>query len=128
MTDTRETVARTSKLSDWRKLWRQHGGDWHGPRVEKWTIPEDNFCAFMDAAIAAMPPVRVKALEWGEASTDKDTGMVSYVGVSTVKTYTVWDWRSVPNWNRNYFGSVGIHETLEAAIAAYEATKEQSDG
>lgn len=42
-----------SRLSDWRNLWRLHGGDWHGPRVETWTVPEDNFCAFMDAAVEA---------------------------------------------------------------------------
>ncbi len=34
-------------LGEIRKLWRKHGGDQHGPRVETWTIPEDNMQAFV---------------------------------------------------------------------------------
>lgn len=30
------------------------GDDWHGPRVEHWTIPEDNFCGFMTEVLASL--------------------------------------------------------------------------
>lgn len=30
-----------------RQLWKKHGGDQHGPRVETMTIPEANFAAFI---------------------------------------------------------------------------------
>lgn len=29
-------------------LWRKHGGTQHGPRVEHYTIPEDDFWLFID--------------------------------------------------------------------------------
>lgn len=35
------------KASDIKKLWRKHGGDQHGPRVETMTIPEDRFYDFI---------------------------------------------------------------------------------
>ena len=39
-------------LRDYKKLWRKHGGDQHGPRVETMTIPESNFEAFIRDAVA----------------------------------------------------------------------------
>lgn len=36
------------KLDEIRSLWRSHGGDQHGPRVETWTIPEANVEGFVD--------------------------------------------------------------------------------
>ena len=35
------------KASEIKKLWRKHGGDQHGPRVETMTIPEDGFYSFI---------------------------------------------------------------------------------
>lgn len=40
------------KLGEVLKLWRQHGGDTHGPRIETWTIPEARVMGF----IAALSP------------------------------------------------------------------------
>ena len=39
-------------LETLRPLWKAHGGNWHGPRVEHWTIPEANMAAFFNAALA----------------------------------------------------------------------------
>jgi hypothetical protein len=53
-------------MTDARELWRKHGGDQHGPRIETMTIPESNFNAFLkDAFIAALPSM-VAPLVWEE--------------------------------------------------------------
>lgn len=35
-----------------RALWKAHGGSWHGPRVETWTMPEANIEAFLRDLLA----------------------------------------------------------------------------
>ena len=52
------------KFSELKNLWRKHGGDQHGPRVETLTIPEANFMAFMTEAITrSVADVRKEAFE-----------------------------------------------------------------
>ena len=41
----------TVTLGDLRPIWKEHGGGWHGPRVEHWSIPEANMTAFFNAAL-----------------------------------------------------------------------------
>ncbi|MCB5410480.1 hypothetical protein [Pseudogemmobacter faecipullorum] len=43
-----EPVAVT--LGGLRPIWKANGGSWHGPRVEHWTIPEDNMVKFFTEA------------------------------------------------------------------------------
>lgn len=43
------------KLSEIRKIWRRHGGDQHGPRVETWTIPEANMKDFVSDLLRSAP-------------------------------------------------------------------------
>jgi hypothetical protein len=37
-----------------RKFWKQSGGEWHGPKVERWSIPEANMPTFFTAALRAL--------------------------------------------------------------------------
>ena len=39
--------------ADIKKLWAEHGGETHGPRVETVTMPEHLFWGFVDALITA---------------------------------------------------------------------------
>ena len=41
-------------LGDLRPIWRKHGGDWHGPHVEMWIIPEKNMVAVVSAFLSAL--------------------------------------------------------------------------
>ena len=43
-------------LADLRPIWKRHGGDWHGPRVERWTIPEANVEAFFKDVLSSLDP------------------------------------------------------------------------
>lgn len=50
-------------LGNLRPIWRKHGGDWHGPRVETWTIPEDNVKAAFTEILSAITPAPVTPQE-----------------------------------------------------------------
>jgi len=41
-------------LADLRPIWKAHGGDWHGPKVERWSIPEANMPAFFNDTLRAI--------------------------------------------------------------------------
>ena len=41
-------------LSFLRPIWKAHGGEWHGPKVERWSIPEAQMTAFFNAALRAL--------------------------------------------------------------------------
>lgn len=57
------------KLSDFRDAWQQHGGYWHGPRIETWTIPEANFCGFMREVLSAIHTQPASEVTVQEAAT-----------------------------------------------------------
>ena len=44
----------TVRLETLRPIWKAHGGEWHGPKVERWSIPEDQMVTFFHAALAAI--------------------------------------------------------------------------
>jgi len=37
-----------------RPIWKDHSGEWHGPKVERWSIPEDQMVTFFNAALRAI--------------------------------------------------------------------------
>jgi len=37
-----------------RPIWKDHSGEWHGPKVERWSIPEDQMVTFFNAALCAI--------------------------------------------------------------------------
>jgi hypothetical protein len=53
MTDNPRREAVALPLHKLRPIWKAHGGAWHGPHVEHWTIPEANVEAVFSAALAA---------------------------------------------------------------------------
>ena len=49
-----ETPAAKVTLGFLRPIWKDHSGEWHGPKVERWSIPEDQMVTFFNAALRAI--------------------------------------------------------------------------
>lgn len=41
----------SDELERLRPIWKAHGGEWHGPKVETWSIPEARMTSFMAEAL-----------------------------------------------------------------------------
>jgi len=49
-----DTPAAKVTLGFLRPIWKDHSGEWHGPKVERWSIPEDQMVTFFNAALRAI--------------------------------------------------------------------------
>jgi len=48
----REAALRNMRLHQIKAVWKSAGGEWHGPHIEHWSIPEDRVVDFIKALLA----------------------------------------------------------------------------
>lgn len=107
-----------------RPIWRKHGGGWHGPRVETWTIPEDNVKAAFTEILSALTPgtPQEAARVLLEADKAKQTDLMNVDASQELEQLAI-------QYAGNRFDAVGQLEIAEKfMIAALRAIAETEEG
>ena len=99
-----------------RALWKKHGGSWHGPRVETYTIPETSgFWPFIRELLALSPSTEVERL----------TREVETLETRLVTAYRVKaEMNDLANWERQQrLAAEATNRSLEERLAEAEAER-----